>query len=127
MRDMVEISDFFDSFGHIDYLARYVFQADKFLRYEIFPEEYDALLGLVAQRGLALEINTQRLGSKAVRESLFPIYKRFNALGGRYVTIGSDAHDLKHIGYCHEEARRLASETGLQVVYFKKRKMFVCD
>jgi len=125
--EMVEACGFFDSFAHIDYICRYAPEVHKWLRLEQFPQEFDALLSALAQRGRAMEINTNRLGAEENRAALFPIYKRFAELGGRYVTIGSDAHAAAALGRHFDAALRIVCEAGLQPVYFKERKMYKCE
>lgn len=126
-REMVELCGFFDALAHIDYICRYATGVAEIFRYENFPGEFDGLLRAVGERGLALEINTKRFGDAANRRALFPLYERFAQLGGRYVTIGSDAHTADWLGKYYKEALQLAREAGLAVVYFKERKRFPCE
>lgn len=137
-REMVEVSDFFDSFGHIDYIARYVPKLERNFFYDNFTEELDKLLKIIAERELALEINTQGfgrtplphpsgLGSEFSRESvMLEICRRFVALGGRFCTIGSDAHTLPTLGKNFKDAIKIAEYAGLAVVCFKERKPIRC-
>jgi len=120
--EMVEISGFFDSFAHIDYITRYYEAANKIFHYKNFPKEFDALLKALVDRDLALEINTARLGDNRAVGQLLPIYKRFKELGGKYVTIGSDAHQLGALGRHYGKAVGLAAMAGLTIVYYKNRK-----
>ena len=92
-KEMVEYCGFFDSLGHIDYIARYSEKIDRIFYYYNFPKEFDALFEALAERDLAMEINTSRFGNTNAVRQLQPMYKRFKALGGKYVTIGSDAHN----------------------------------
>jgi len=125
--EMVEISGFFDSFAHIDYIARYNSNIDKLFCYKNFPREFDALLKALADRDLAMEINTARFGDDRLVGQLLPIYKRFKALGGRYVTIGSDSHDLLALGRYHDKALGVAAMAGLIPVYYKNRERHICE
>ena len=125
-REMVEISGFFDSLAHIDYAARYNDKINRLFSYNNFPKEFDALLGLLAERGLSMEINTSRLGDANAVKQLLPIYKRFKTLGGRYVTIGSDAHNKWSLGRNYKNALGLASMAGLTPVYYKERERHIC-
>ena len=125
-KEMVELCGFFDALGHIDYVARYSPAIDKLFYYKNFPAEFDALFSSLAERGLALEINTARFGNNNVIKQLLPMYKRFRALGGRYVTIGSDAHFEWALGQYHAQAVELAAMAGLTLVYYKERKLHVC-
>ena len=74
-----------------------------------------------------LELNTRRLGDKLALKELVPIYHRYRELGGRFVTMGSDAHKPEVIGAHFYQARQLAADLGLQVVTFCKRQMEICD
>jgi len=126
-REMVEYCGFFDSFAHIDYIARYNTRVMRIFKYDSFPQEFDALLKTLADRDLALEINTSRFGNNKLVGQLQPIYKRFRELGGRYVTIGSDAHNEYSLGRYYAEALGLANMTGLTPVYYRERKRYVCE
>ncbi|MCL1883039.1 MAG: histidinol-phosphatase HisJ family protein [Defluviitaleaceae bacterium] len=126
--EMVNLCRFFDSFGHIDYIARYAPKVAEHFFYENFPNEFDALLKTIAERELALEINTSRFCEPYNFEKIMlKICRRFYELGGRLCTIGSDAHEVKNIGKSIEIAKELASEAELSAVYFKERKPFPCE
>jgi len=124
--EMVEISGFFDSFAHIDYITRYSEKTRKFFHYKNYPKEFDALLKALADRDLAIEINTAQFGNDRVVGQLLPIYKRFKDLGGKYVTIGSDSHDLWALGRYHDKGVGLARMAGLTPVYYKNRERLIC-
>jgi len=126
-REMVELSGFFDSLAHIDYICRYAPETAAWLRYEHFPREFDSLLSALARGGKALEINTHRFGDNIIERALFPIYARFAQLGGRHVTIGSDAHHPAKLGRHYRRALRFAQEAGLAPVYFKGRERYLCE
>jgi histidinol-phosphatase (PHP family) len=124
---MVEAGCYFDSFGHVDYIARYApLVGDYFLPHR-FEREIDSLLKVLVLRDIALEINTNRFGSNNGAEMLiFEICRRFVTLGGRFCTIGSDAHEIKHLGRHMKEAKKIAAEAGLTPVYYKERKPIPC-
>ena len=125
-KEMVELCGFFDCLAHIDYPARYNAQIKDRLKYENFPDEFDALFNSLAKRGLALEINTQQLGDDLTVENMLKIYRRFAQLGGRYVTIGSDSHIINNLGRNHAAALTIADAAGLKTVYYKERKKIAC-
>ncbi len=109
-REVVAVSGYFDSFGHIDYISRVSPLTEKNVWYERYAEEYDALLGLLAERDTALEINTRRLGDASAVNCWLGICKRFNELGGKFVTAGSDAHDKPQLGINFDKAKQIAEE-----------------
>ncbi|MCL1842516.1 MAG: histidinol-phosphatase HisJ family protein [Defluviitaleaceae bacterium] len=124
-REMVEQSNFFHAFGHIDYITRYAPGVKERFLYENFASEFDALLKILTERQIALEINTSRF-SDDIGGEIFILCKRFAALGGRLCTIGSDAHSVENLGKSVKHAKRIASEAGLLPVYFKERKPIPC-
>ena len=126
IKEMVELCEFFDSLGHIDYISRYSPLAEKNVLYTSYPGEYDALLKALIKNEKALEINTSRFGDPAAEANLVRVYRRYYQLGGRYVTIGSDAHRLQKMGRHHGKALRIARDIGLRPVCYFNRKMEVC-
>ncbi|HWR44749.1 histidinol phosphate phosphatase [Sporomusa sp.] len=114
--------DFIDSLGHIDYISRYARYEDKEIYYHEFSDRIDEILKFAAQNDKAMEINTRRLTSPEAVARLLPIYKRFYELGGRMVTLGSDAHKPEAIGSRLDVAQDMAEACKLRVVYFKQRK-----
>lgn len=113
----------FDSLGHIDYICRYNDYADPDLHYHDDADLWDVLFKELAEREKALEINTRRFKSTSAKDSLFELCRRFKELGGRYVTVGSDAHVPTAVGGYLREALDMAEAAKLQPVYFKERKM----
>lgn len=122
MKQCVSCYDGIHSLGHIDYIARYARFKDPEVYYHEFKDYIDEVLHIVAQKGKALEINTRRLGTKEAVEIIMPIYKRFYEVGGRLVTIGSDAHHVKDIGRGLDVGLEIAERSKLDVVYFKDGK-----
>ena len=116
-------NSYIDVLGHIDYVARYATYSDPGLHYEEFPEEIDAVLGALIATDTVMELNTRRMGDPSVLEELLPIYRRYRELGGRYVTIGSDAHTPDAIGANFAAAEEFAEHCSLRPVYFCERRM----
>ena len=54
---------------------------------------------------------------------LLKLYERYAMLGGKYVSIGSDAHKPENIGFAFKEAYALLDKLNLQPVYFVNRQM----
>jgi len=127
-REMVEISTYFDSFGHIDYVARYAPLVGEKFMYDRFAAQFDAILKLLADREIALEINTSRFGAEnGAERAMGEICGHFARLGGRYCTVGSDAHVVSKIGHCYDAARLVAAEAGLKIVHFRERKAILSE
>lgn len=114
--------DNFDSLGHIDYICRYWPYAEKNFRPGEVAPLWDRLFRLLIEKDKALEINTRRLDDPAAVRSLLPLYRRYAALGGRYCTIGSDAHEAAHVGRRLTAAADIAAAAGLDIVYYEARQ-----
>lgn len=123
MAECVNNFTFIDSLGHIDYIARYARFNDREIHYADFTEHINHILDLLAKQHVCMEINTRRMGETNTLKNLLPIYQRYYELGGRYVTIGSDAHTFAEIGKHFTLALEIAERSGLKPVWFKERQM----
>ncbi len=126
MAEMIACHDFIDVLGHIDYIARTAPYKNPELSYGAFADEIDAVLRTAVAQGVVLELNTRRLGSRRALKELAPIYARYHELGGRYVTLGSDAHGADAIGANFAAAEDFARAMGLSIVTFFARKIEFC-
>ena len=115
-----------DVLGHIDYISRYAPYANPEVSYGIFQEDIDKILRAAIETDTVLELNTRRLGSRLACKELMPVYARYRELGGRYVTLGSDAHTADAIAANFGAAEELAAMAGLQIVTFAERRMVPC-
>jgi histidinol-phosphatase (PHP family) len=122
VRRMIEENDFFHALGHIDYISRYTPLAQRYAWYEDYPDEYDTLCKALIEREKVLELNTRQFHNPDIVKLLRGIFTRYRALGGRYATIGSDAHELDKLGYQFETALSLLRELDIKPVRFVKRK-----
>ncbi|MCY6355784.1 histidinol phosphate phosphatase [Clostridium sp. ZS2-4] len=114
---------FIDSLGHIDYISRYAKYDDTEIYYEEFKEFIDEVLKVLIDKGICIELNTRRLGDKSASDNLLKIYTRFGELGGKYITVGSDAHNSNGIAKNFNIAEQIIEQCNLKAVYFKNRKM----
>ncbi|MCL2017008.1 MAG: PHP domain-containing protein [Defluviitaleaceae bacterium] len=124
---MAQIHDF-DALAHIDYISRYSRLPEKNVLYAKYAADYDNLLIALLDRGKLLEFNTERLtkNEPATERNLFEIYSRYKQLGGKYVTIGSDAHESTKIGKNFDKALKMLTKIELVPVYFDERRKIKC-
>lgn len=120
--DMLAIHPFGDVLGHIDYICRKAPYEDTQLRYDEFAPYIDKIWQTALTNNVVPEINTRRFTNKENITALAPIYKRYHEMGGRYATIGSDAHTIDAIGYKLAEAEQFLKRCGLTPVYFKNHQ-----
>ena len=127
MRDEIYAHPFINVLAHIDYIARNAPFENPEISYGAFADDIDAILRALIETDTVIEINTRRLGSPRGLKELAPVCRRYHELGGRAVTIGSDAHVPHAVGQYYDRARALAHAFDLQVVTFHERKMRLCE
>lgn len=94
--ELLEVArqNLFDSLAHLDYPLRYIIgNAGLKLDLRHFYEKTDEILKTLVKNDKALEINTS--GLRQIIGRTLPemsVIKRFRELGGKYITLGSDAH-----------------------------------
>lgn len=126
----------FDVYGHIDYIVRYTPHM-KILRSQgIHDEEYtskcltpymdiiEEILKKIIALGKGIEVNTAGLkyglGHTNPHERILKLYKE---LGGEIITVGSDAHEPKHLGYDFDKVPDILKACGFKYyTEFEKRK-----
>ena len=126
MAENLKAHSFANTLGHIDYICRYAPYEKPDIIYTDFADEIDAVLQTAIETDTAMEINTRRLGDRAALESLLPIYRRYKEMGGRFVTIGSDAHGDDAIGTHMQLACDFAESLGLMPVTFCQQHLVDC-
>lgn len=90
----------FDSLAHLTYPLRYIVGDHNMeVSYEVYEKRIDSILRALVQKDKALEVNTSGLRQK-IGDTLpsVLVVKRFHELGGKYVTVGSDAHRWADVG-----------------------------
>ena len=114
-------SGLFDAIGHIDVVKRYLYPHVTPGAFEAAPELYEPILRALIDTGTALEINTS--GLRYSIASPFPhpaIVARFRELGGRAVTVGSDAHRAEQFAWGLADGYSIAAEAGFTDLTFRR-------
>ena len=95
--------DFFQVYGHLDYIIRYVPTADGKkvdYSYEKYRELLDEALLTILECQKGIEINTAGLKyGLGYAHPKTEVLKRYRELGGELITIGSDAHKPEDLCY----------------------------
>lgn len=115
----------FDSLAHLTYPMRYI-SANPEITADIgdFRGELDKVLKVLAENDKALEVNTSGLRQK-INKTLpdEDVIRRFRELGGKYVTLGSDAHRWGDLGSGIEDGLQLLLKCGFtHFTVYEKRK-----
>ena len=115
----------FDILAHLTYPFRYLYSRNN-IRVDIneYKPLVDQILSLAAEKNISIEINAAGLRQPINRLSPeFDTVKRFKELGGKYVSVGSDAHFAQHIAVGIKDAMQVAKEAGFDcVTLFQKRQ-----
>lgn len=113
--------------GHLDYVVRYGLQKEKQYSYEKFSGEIDAILRLLVEKGIALEVNTAGLRMISQTNPHPDVIRRYRELGGDMITIGSDGHTPDVLGYGFSELPELLKSCGFRyyTVFHAKKPNFI--
>lgn len=113
-----------DVLAHLTYPFRYLFARNNICEdINKYKNQVDEILKLAAEKDVALEINTAGLRQPINRLSPEEeTVRRFKKLGGRLITVGSDAHFAQHIAVGIKDAFAAAKNSGFNsVMVFQKR------
>ena len=84
----------------------------------------EQIFEVVIADGKGIELNTSSRAYKL--KSLMPskeILKLYHDMGGKIITIGSDAHNADRIGDCVMESQKILKDIGFDGIYtFEKMK-----
>ena len=121
----VDAADF-DILAHLTCPLRYIVGRHK---KNVDMSKYDGvineILEKIIKKGIALELNTSSV-SLAVGDFVpsREILKKYRAMGGYLVTLGSDAHVIEEAAANFDQALALLNELGFKnVYYYKKRRV----
>lgn len=119
----------FDVLAHFTCPFRYIvgkYRLDVDVRR--YEEQIDKILDCVVEKGISLEINTS--GVDTPFDTLMPeewIVKRYRQKGGRYVTLGSDAHVSQNAAKGFDKAVSMLKSLGFDsYCYYEKRQKQFC-
>ena len=109
----------YDTFAHVDYVLRYIGHTDL----EKHKERLTQLFNILISQDKALEINTKQLPDPQAVERIEYILRLYTSLGGKKLTIGSDAHSVPVYKNGFDTATRLIKKYGINQVYiYSQRK-----
>ena len=106
-------SDLFDTIGHLDQCKRWLHLWFPTTAFATIPEAYEPLLRALVETGTALEINSS--GLRYPERETYPaawVVERFRQIGGKRVTVGSDAHMPQSFAFGIEEAAEIVAAAG---------------
>ncbi|MFT9056336.1 MAG: histidinol-phosphatase HisJ family protein [Ethanoligenens sp.] len=126
MEHMVEWGEF-DVLAHITYPLRYINgEQKKNIDIRGFEEQITRVLKKAIEKGIGLELNTS--GLRQAYGLCMPDFwglSLYRGLGGKTLTIGSDAHTMQDVGANIPEGLQLAKKAGFTYTcVFRARKPY---
>ncbi len=119
----------FDSLAHLTYPWRYIVgERNLTIDDSLFSKRIDQVLKLLIEKRKALEVNTSGLRQRLEKTMPdLPVLRRYRELGGKLVTIGSDAHRWADVGGGIEQGLRLLQQAGFHhfAVYIRREPKFL--
>jgi histidinol-phosphatase (PHP family) len=116
--------DSYDTLGHLDFVVRYGPNRNLNYSYEAYADSIDPILRLLIENGKCLEVNTGGLKyGLGEPNPCSGVLRRYRELGGELITLGSDAHEPKHLAYDFDVAADLLTSLGFRYyTVFEQRK-----
>jgi len=115
--------DHYDVVGHLDYIIRYALETNDY-DFKAYQPMIDEILNIIIekQKGIELNMSGLRYGLKHTHPKL-DLIKRYQALGGEIITLGSDAHHPKDYRADFDQGIALLKTAGFdKITVFKQRK-----
>ena len=120
----IKLYNEFDVYGHIDYVVRYGGYSKKKIDYEEFSEVLDDILLLLIKKDKGIEVNTSGLRYNLGNpHPNFDIIRRYKHLGGKIITVGSDAHKADDIANNFNIVFDILEDIGFkEIAFYHNRK-----
>ncbi len=113
----------FDVYGHLDYAIRYCPDSSFVYRFNDYRDIFEIILKNLIENGKGIEINTAGINKIGFPHPHIEALQLYKELGGEIITIGSDAHQSKDIGFGFNTAETLLKNIGFKYyTLFKNRK-----
>jgi len=118
-----------DVMAHLTYALRYINRKyGRNMDLCVFSDKIDGILRYIIDHGIALEVNTS--GIDNAYGDFFHgewILAKYKSLGGRLITLGSDAHNPERVAVGFQRAAELLKRLGFTHIYrYERRKAIPC-
>lgn len=112
--DIIKRFDGYHALAHLDFPRRYQKEKEPFSNelYDIITEIYKILINT----GKSLEVNTASVNIYGEPNPSIELLRLYKSMGGRNITIGSDAHKIQDIGRGIERGIEILKELGYNYI-----------
>lgn len=114
--DVVKIYKNYSILGHLDVVKRYDLEGE--IAFDEIRDLIEEIFEVIIADGKGIELNTSSFAYQL--KSLMPsreILELYYDMGGRIITIGSDAHNADRIGDRIKESEEILKEIGFEGIY----------
>ena len=118
--------DDFDVLGHLTYISKaWNNPTNRPVEYARYAELVDEIFRVLIRKDKGIEVNTSGMGRSGVYLPSREYVQRFYDLGGKIVTVGSDAHTADRVGErCADAARMVADIFGYVCTFENRQPIF---
>ena len=122
----VQNHDDFDVLGHLTYITKaWNNPTNRPVEYALYTELVDEIFRQLIRKDKGIEVNTSGMARSGVYLPSREYVQRFHDLGGKIVTVGSDAHTADRVGeYCGDAARMVADIFGYVCTFENRQPIF---
>lgn len=117
-----------DVYGHLDYVVRYGPNKDRFYSYRAYSDILDEILKLLIEKQVGLEVNTAGFAyGMAHPNPCEDILRRYRALGGEILTVGSDGHSPQRLAWDFSRINDILKACGFRyyTIFRNRRPAFL--
>lgn len=117
----------FDVLSHLDYAFKTAHFVDKDLKISEFEGVIRELFTKLIQKEKALEINTKVQSAIKDDEHVKYILRLYKEMGGKYLTLSSDAHKVSRYCYHFDKYLPIIKECGFSelTIFVHRKKVFI--
>lgn len=116
----------FDVLGHLTYISKsWNNPTNRPVEYGLYADLVDEIFRELIRKGKGIEVNTSGMERSGVYLPSREYVQRFHDLGGKIVTVGSDAHTADRVGKnCGDAARMVADIFGYVCTFENRQPIF---
>ena len=122
----VKVHDNFDVLGHLTYISKaWANPTNRAIQFDAYREITDEIMKELVRKDKGMEVNTSGKDPCGVFLPSVEYLHRFKELGGKIVTVGSDAHNTERVGqYCMDACRMVADIFGYVCTFRDRQPVF---
>ena len=124
--ECVKVHEDYDVLGHLTFISKGRANPHKeLIRYEDHRVIFDEVLRQLVRQGKGMELNTSGVDPCGGYLPTLDFFEKFHRMGGRIVTVGSDAHSAQRVGqYTHRAVEELKKIFGGVYTFQRRQPIF---